>query len=36
MVNVDPADLRIGMQVSPLFFDYPEHDVTMRRYEPAD
>jgi uncharacterized protein len=36
MVNVDPADLRIGMRVRPVFFDYPEHDVTMVRYEPAD
>ena len=36
MVNVDPADLRIGMRVRPVFFDYPDHDVTMVRYEPAD
>jgi uncharacterized OB-fold protein len=35
MVNVDPAELRIGQRVQPVFFDYPEHDVTMLRYEPA-
>ena len=35
MVNVDPADLRIGMRVRPVFFDYPDHDITMVRYEPA-
>ncbi len=40
MVNVDidaePAQLRVGMRVRPVFFDYPEHDVTLLRYEPAD
>jgi uncharacterized OB-fold protein len=35
MVNVDPADLRIGMPVRPVFFDYPDDNVTMLRYEPA-
>jgi len=39
MVNVDidadPAQLRVGMRVRPVFFDYPEHDVTLLRYEPA-
>ena len=35
MVNVDPADLTIGMRVRPVFFDYPDDDVTMVRYEPA-
>jgi len=35
-VNVDPADLRVGMRVRPVFVDYPEHDVTMLRYQPAD
>jgi hypothetical protein len=24
------------MRVRPVFFDYPEHDVTMLRYEPDD
>ncbi|MGZ5397997.1 MAG: acyl dehydratase, partial [Mycobacterium sp.] len=28
--------LRIGMRVMPVFFDYPDHEVTMLRYEPAD
>jgi hypothetical protein len=23
------------MRVRPVFFDYPEHDVTMLRYQPA-
>ena len=40
MVNVDidaePAQLRVGMRVRPVFFDYPEHDVTLLRYEPAE
>ncbi len=36
MVNVDPADLRVGMRVRPVFSDYPEQEVTLLRYEPAD
>ena len=40
MVNVDidadPVQLRIGMRVRPVFCDYPEHDVTLLRYEPAE
>ncbi|ETB47117.1 acyl dehydratase, partial [Mycobacterium avium 10-5560] len=36
MVNVDPAKLRVGMRVQPVFCDYPEHDVTLLRYQPAD
>ena len=35
MVNVAPEDLRVGMRVAPVFCDYPDHDVTMLRYEPA-
>ena len=35
VVNVDPADLRVGMRMRPVFCDYPEHDVTMLRYEPV-
>jgi uncharacterized protein len=35
MVNVEPAGLRVGMRVGPVFFDYPDHDVTLLRYEPA-
>lgn len=36
MVNVRPADLRVGMRVRPVFCDHPEHDVTLLRYEPAE
>ena len=36
LVNVDPAEIRIGMRVKPVFFDYPDDDVTLLRYEPAD
>lgn len=35
MVNVEPADLEIGMRVQPVFCDYPDHEVTMLRYEPV-
>src|SRR3979411_783571 len=31
--RADPAELSVGMRVRPVFFDYPEHDVTMLRYE---
>jgi uncharacterized OB-fold protein len=34
LVNVDPAALRVGMRVRPVFMDYPEDGVTMLRYEP--
>jgi uncharacterized OB-fold protein len=34
--RADPAELSVGMRVRPVFFDYPEHDVTMLRYEPAE
>jgi uncharacterized OB-fold protein len=37
LVNVAPEDIRIGMRVRPVFFDYPadypDHGVTMLRYE---
>ena len=33
--NADPADIRVGMRVRPVFFDYPDDGVTMLRYEPA-
>lgn len=36
LVSVDIADIAIGMRVKPVFCDYPEHDVTMLRYEPAN
>lgn len=35
LVNVDIDNVTIGMRVRPVFFDYPEHDVTMLRYEPS-
>lgn len=36
LVNVDREALRIGMRVKPVFVDYPEHEITMLRYEPAE
>lgn len=35
MVDVDPADLKIGMCVEPVFCDYPDRDITLLRYRPA-
>ncbi len=35
IVNAEPADVRVGMRVRPVFFDYPDEGVTMLRYEPA-
>lgn len=35
MVDVAPEELRIGMRVQPVYFDYPDHGVTMLRYRPA-
>ena len=35
IVNVDQADVRVGMRLRPVFSDYPEDGVTMLRYEPA-
>jgi hypothetical protein len=35
IVNADPAALRVGMRVRPVFCDYPEAGVTLLRYEPA-
>jgi uncharacterized protein len=38
LVDVDPADVRIGMRVSPVFCDIPGSGITLLRYrpEPAD
>ena len=36
LVNVDPADIRVGMRVAPVFCDYPEAEITMLRYEPEN
>jgi uncharacterized protein len=35
MVDVDPADLRVGMPVKAVFCDYPDNDVTLLRFAPA-
>jgi uncharacterized OB-fold protein len=35
MVSADPAELRVGMRVRPVFCDYPEHGVTLLRFAPA-
>ena len=35
VVNVDPAELRVGMRIRPVFVDFPEEGVTLLRYEPA-
>ena len=34
LMNVDPSQLRVGLRVRPVFCDYPEHGVTLLRYEP--
>lgn len=36
IVNAAPEELTVGMRVKPVFTDYPEHGITMLRYEPAD
>jgi 3-oxochol-4-en-24-oyl-CoA dehydrogenase len=37
LARTDPtAGKHRGMRVRAVFFDYPEHDVTMLRYEPVD
>jgi uncharacterized OB-fold protein len=35
LVDVDPSDIRIGMRVSPVFYDLPEGGITLLRYRPA-
>jgi uncharacterized OB-fold protein len=35
MVDVDPAALRVGMRVKPVFHDYPDQDVTLLRFTGA-
>ena len=34
LVDVDPADVRIAMRVSPVFCDIPDTGVTLLRYRP--
>lgn len=36
LVDVDPADIRIGMRVTPVFCDVPGSEITLLRYRPAD
>jgi uncharacterized OB-fold protein len=36
IVNADVDSLRVGMRVRPVFTDYPDDEVTMLRYEPAE
>ncbi|HME77212.1 MAG TPA: OB-fold domain-containing protein [Mycobacterium sp.] len=35
LVDVDPADIHIGMRVTPVFFDVADTGVTLLRYRPA-
>jgi len=35
LVEVDPSDIRIGMRVSPVFYDLPETEITLLKYRPA-
>jgi len=35
IVNADPAELRVGMRIQPVFVDVPEEGITLLRYEPA-
>ena len=34
LVDVDPADVRVGMRVRPVFCDIPDTGVTLLRYRP--
>lgn len=36
IVNAEPSQLRVGMRVRPVFADYPDDDVTLLFYEPAE
>ncbi|CAN5654720.1 OB-fold domain-containing protein [soil metagenome] len=35
LVDVEPGDIRIGMRVTPVFYDVPDTDVTLLRYRPV-
>ncbi|MCM2387582.1 Zn-ribbon domain-containing OB-fold protein [Streptomyces albipurpureus] len=35
LVNVDPAAITIGMPLRPVFYDVPDGNITLLRYEPA-
>ena len=36
IVNADPAGLRVGMRVRPVFTDFPEEGITLLHYQPAE
>ena len=36
LVDVDPADIRIGMRVVPVFCDEPGSGMTLLRYRPEE
>ena len=36
LVAVDPADLRVGLRVVPVFHDDPDSGLTLLRYRPED
>lgn len=36
LVDVDPADIVIGMRVSPVFHDDPEFGTTLLHYRPTE
>ncbi|GLY71315.1 Zn-ribbon domain-containing OB-fold protein [Amycolatopsis taiwanensis] len=35
LVDVDPAEITIGMRVTPVFCDEPDDGITLLRYRPA-
>ncbi|MDP9165049.1 MAG: OB-fold domain-containing protein [Actinomycetota bacterium] len=35
LVDVQPHEIRIGMRVTPVFYDVPDTEVTLLRYRPA-
>jgi len=35
LVDVEPSDIKIGMRVSPVFYDVPGAEITLLRYRPA-
>ena len=35
IINAEPAELRVGMRVQPVFVDVPDEGITLLRYEPA-
>jgi uncharacterized OB-fold protein len=36
LVDVDPADVRIGMRVRPVFCEVADTGITLLKYRPAD